>query len=104
MQVNLPWAEFIICYQEFFKNFNWIASKHNFMLNPKWKWYLLKVLTFKTRYNNQHAHPNVKCTCKTKENMPLYIHKNLLLNVNSNEKNLILQCVLGFASLDQFES
>jgi hypothetical protein len=50
--------------------FNGIDFKHNFLLNPKWKWHLLKALTFRIRYNNQHAHPNVGYSCKTRENMP----------------------------------
>jgi len=41
---------------------------------------------FRTKYNNQHAHPNAGYSCKTKENMPQYIHENLLLDVSSNKK------------------
>jgi hypothetical protein len=67
MQANVPWGEFIICCQTKWKKcyFNCIDFKHNFLLNPKWKWHLLKALIFRTRYNNQHEHPNVDYSCKT---------------------------------------
>ncbi len=89
MQANVPWGEFFICCQTKWKKcyFNCIDLKHNFLLNPKWKWHLLKALTFKTRYNNQHAHPNVGYSCKTRENMPQYIHENLFLDVSNNKIN-----------------
>ncbi len=92
-EFSMGWIYHMLPRKMIFLNFNWMDSKHNFLLNPKWKWYLLKVLTFKTRYNNRHAHPNVSCIYKTRKNMPWYIHTNLFLNVNSNKKKKITMCL-----------
>jgi hypothetical protein len=95
MQANVPWGEFIICCQTkwIFFYLNWINSKHNFLLNPKWKWHLLKALIFRTRYNNQHAHPIVGYSCKTRKNVRQYIHENRLLDVSNNKKIKIKMCL-----------